>query len=315
MPFLTYTFSQSEATKSMPPGSTTTVSLQEPQKNRVPILGSCILATRPVSVYGRGLEEVVASPAEERVVALPFHQEVIAPTPHQDVISGEADYLVAASTTVEDIGAATAILEIVTTPALKDIAIFGADEDVCPIRCRPSPPRQQRRCPPRAPRSSSPGPSPHASQSPPILSCRHLLFLMSQYPLYSGTVSQALRQTLRGGVPKEDPPAPATPRGHCGGPKEVEVGDTSLFTSFSLSGEYIPDIFSERRGCVLRASVAVLMVEWWSTSLRVTGAYKRSICRDNIARSFSRSLSCSGKGLRITQSKRLGIQTCNRYCK
>src|SRR5215203_5571347 len=29
-------------------------------------------------------------------------------------------------------------------------------------------------------------------------------------PLYSSTVSQSLRQTLRGGVPKEYPPAPVT---------------------------------------------------------------------------------------------------------
>jgi hypothetical protein len=49
----------------------------------------------------------------------------------------------------------------------------------------------------------------------------------------------------------------AYPRGHCGGTEEV--GDTNLITSFSINGEHIPETFSERRGCVLRASVAVLM--------------------------------------------------------
>src|SRR5918993_2589810 len=45
-------------------------------------------------------------------------------------------------------------------------------------------------------------------------------------PLYSTTVSQALRQTLRGEVPKGYPPAPATtrPRGCGGGTEDVEVG-------------------------------------------------------------------------------------------
>jgi len=40
------------------------------------------------------------------------------------------------------------------------------------------------------------------------------------------------------------------------------VGDTSLFTVFSINGEHIPDIFSERRGSILRASVRILMVEY-----------------------------------------------------
>jgi hypothetical protein len=58
--------------------------------------------------------------------------------------------------------------------------------------------------------------------------------------LYSTTVSQALRQPLRAGVPEEYPPAPATtrPQGHGGGTEDVEVGDTRLLTNFSTDGEY-----------------------------------------------------------------------------
>jgi hypothetical protein len=54
-------------------------------------------------------------------------------------------------------------------------------------------------------------------------------------------------------------PAPATTR-TWGGPEDVEVGDTSLLTSFSLGGEYTSDTLSERRGSILRASVAILML-------------------------------------------------------
>jgi len=40
------------------------------------------------------------------------------------------------------------------------------------------------------------------------------------------------------------------------------VEDTRLFTGFSIGGELTPDTLSERRGCVLRASVRILMVEY-----------------------------------------------------
>jgi len=48
------------------------------------------------------------------------------------------------------------------------------------------------------------------------------------------------------------------PRGH-GGTEDVEVGDTSLLTSFSINGEYSSITFSARRGWLLTASVAFLM--------------------------------------------------------
>src|SRR5215208_7521729 len=95
-------------------------------------------------------------------------------------------------------------------------------------------------------------PSDQASQAavrvliPPIpLPC--VLIPAVTTPLYSGTVSQALRQTLRGEVPKEYPPAPPTtrPRGHGGGAEDVEVGDTSLLTNFSIGGEHNSDTLSE----------------------------------------------------------------------
>jgi hypothetical protein len=54
-------------------------------------------------------------------------------------------------------------------------------------------------------------------------------------PLYSTTVSQALRLTLRGkGLNNIDPHH--QPRGH-GGPEDVE-GDTSSLISFSIDGEH-----------------------------------------------------------------------------
>src|SRR5687768_12153539 len=60
-------------------------------------------------------------------------------------------------------------------------------------------------------------------------------------PLYSTTVSQALRQTLRGnGLNNIDPHH--QPRAH-GGPEDVEVRDTSLLTSFSIDGEYSSNTF------------------------------------------------------------------------
>src|SRR5215212_5375478 len=66
-------------------------------------------------------------------------------------------------------------------------------------------------------------------------------------PLYSTTVSQALRQPLRGkGLNNIDPHH--RPRGYGGGPEDVEVGDTSLLTSFSIDGEYTSDTLSEPRG-------------------------------------------------------------------
>ena len=43
------------------------------------------------------------------------------------------------------------------------------------------------------------------------------------------------------------------PRGH-GGTGDVEVGDTSLLTSFSMSGEYTSNTLSERREWLVRAS-------------------------------------------------------------
>jgi len=49
------------------------------------------------------------------------------------------------------------------------------------------------------------------------------------------------------------------PRGHGGRPHDVQVGDTEPFTSFSFNGEHIPNTFSERRGCLLRASSRILM--------------------------------------------------------
>jgi hypothetical protein len=38
------------------------------------------------------------------------------------------------------------------------------------------------------------------------------------------------------------------------------VGDTRLLTGFSINSEHFPDIFSEPRGCVLRASEENLIV-------------------------------------------------------
>ena len=56
-------------------------------------------------------------------------------------------------------------------------------------------------------------------------------------PLYSTTVSQALRQTLRGEVPRRIFARTSYPRGH-GGPGNSGGGDTSHLTSFSIDGEY-----------------------------------------------------------------------------
>src|SRR5215207_10844656 len=61
------------------------------------------------------------------------------------------------------------------------------------------------------------------------------LSLLSQPSLYSTTVSQALRQTLRGkGLNNIDPHH--QPRAH-GGPGDREVRDKSLLTSFNIDGE------------------------------------------------------------------------------
>src|ERR671911_1286965 len=58
-------------------------------------------------------------------------------------------------------------------------------------------------------------------------------------PLYSTTVSQALRQTLRGkGLNDIDPHH--QPRAHCG-PGDREVRDKSLLTSFNIDGERTSD--------------------------------------------------------------------------
>ena len=73
-------------------------------------------------------------------------------------------------------------------------------------------------------------------------------------PLYSTTVSQALRQTLRGEVPKGYPPSSATHEAMGGGIEDVEVGDTSHLTIFSAYDEYTPDTLSEPRGWLLKAS-------------------------------------------------------------
>src|SRR5918993_181020 len=75
-------------------------------------------------------------------------------------------------------------------------------------------------------------------------------------PLYSTTVSQPLRQTLRGEVPKGYPPAPATTR-TLGGTEDMEREDTSYLTRFSIDGEYNSNTFSEPRGRLLRASATL----------------------------------------------------------
>src|SRR5215210_6216500 len=55
-------------------------------------------------------------------------------------------------------------------------------------------------------------------------------------PLYSTTVSQALRQPLRAGVPREYPPVPATHEDMVA--SRMWRGDTSHLISFSIDGEY-----------------------------------------------------------------------------
>src|SRR5215203_1499154 len=71
-------------------------------------------------------------------------------------------------------------------------------------------------------------------------------------PLYRTTVSQALRLTLRGDIPREYLPAPPTTRTWwsrgCGG-----AGHKSL-TILSIGGEYTSDTLSEPREWLLRAS-------------------------------------------------------------
>jgi hypothetical protein len=73
--------------------------------------------------------------------------------------------------------------------------------------------------------------------------------------LYSTTVSQPLRQTLREkGLNDIDPHQ--LPTRTWGGPEEVE--DASLLTSFSINGEYRSNTFLERREWLLRASATLL---------------------------------------------------------
>jgi hypothetical protein len=90
-------------------------------------------------------------------------------------------------------------------------------------------------------------------------------------PLYSTTVSQPLRaDTL-----EECLPAPATHEDE-GAPENVEVGDTSVLTRFTANREYTSITFSERRGCILRASPTLLMVEGF-----------RNVTRDSRASSLT----------------------------
>jgi hypothetical protein len=64
-------------------------------------------------------------------------------------------------------------------------------------------------------------------------------------PLYSTTVSQALRQTLRGKGPKEYPPVPANHEDMGDGTEDVEVQDISHLTRFSANSECSSNISSE----------------------------------------------------------------------
>jgi hypothetical protein len=96
-------------------------------------------------------------------------------------------------------------------------------------------------------------------------SCRHLdlvpLSLLSQPhstalpspKRYDNRYEQELQEV-------RSMPAPTTHE-DMGSTDDVEVGDTSLLTSFSVDGEYTSNILSERRGWLLRAS-ATLLVEW-----------------------------------------------------
>jgi hypothetical protein len=45
------------------------------------------------------------------------------------------------------------------------------------------------------------------------------------------------------------------PRGHCGGPEDVAMLDTSLLIILSVDDEYTTNTLSEPRGCLLSASV------------------------------------------------------------
>src|SRR5688572_21908129 len=60
-------------------------------------------------------------------------------------------------------------------------------------------------------------------------------------PLYSTTVSQALRQTLRGDIPRKHLPAPPTTRTWWF--RVWEVRNKGILTSFSINGEYQSNTF------------------------------------------------------------------------
>jgi|SRR5215208_5677131 hypothetical protein len=66
------------------------------------------------------------------------------------------------------------------------------------------------------------------------------------------------RQPLRGEISKQKPlPAPATHEDIVVAAEDVEVGNTSLLTYFSVNGEYTTNTLSEPRGCLVRASEGV----------------------------------------------------------
>src|SRR5919112_2788425 len=79
-------------------------------------------------------------------------------------------------------------------------------------------------------------------------------------PLYSTTVSQALRQTLRAGVPRTISARTTDHEDMVVAPR-IWREDTSRLTSFSIDDEHTSDTLSERRESILPPSVAILNKE------------------------------------------------------